>query len=263
MAGPFIMKEQLAGRRVLVTGAATGIGAAAVDVLAAEGATVVATYHRTPAPERLAGSAAWIQCDFRGQAGADRGADEAVAIMGGLDVLIHAAGSWGPGIPGELSEDNLDAMFSTNVKATVYANQAAFRHMAGPGGRIVNFGSSEGVSGVPFSASYAMAKGAVHSWTRSAAKAWGKHGITVNAVVPAVETPGADRFRAFLGPEAAAAMTRPTAQRLAVASSLGPLPLGDPVRDLGPVLVFLASAGSRFITGQLLSVSGGLLMLGA
>jgi NAD(P)-dependent dehydrogenase (short-subunit alcohol dehydrogenase family) len=160
-----VMQEQIAGRRVLVTGAATGI---------------------------------------RGQAGADRGADEAVAIMGGLDVLIHAAGSWGPGIPGELSEDNLDAMFSTNVKATVYANQAAFRHMT-----------------------------------------------------------GADRFRAFLGPEAAAAMTRQTAQRLAVASSLGPSQLGDPVRDLGPVLVFLASAGSRFITGQLLSVSGGLLMLGS
>jgi 3-oxoacyl-[acyl-carrier protein] reductase len=257
------MRGQLAGRRVLVTGAASGIGAAAVEVLAAEGATVTATYHRTPAPGRLAESAAWIQCDFRAQAEADRGVDQAVAIMGGLDVLIHAAGSWGPGIPGELSEDNLESMFSTNVKATVYANQAAFRNMISRGGRIVNFGSSEGVSGMPFSASYSMAKGAVHSWTRSAAKAWGKHAITVNAVVPAVETPGADRFRAFLGPQAAAAMTEQTAPRFSVASSLGPGQLGDPVRDLGPVLVFLASEGSRFITGQLLSVSGGLVMLGA
>lgn len=93
--------------------------------------------------------------------------------------------------------------------------------------------------------------------------AWGKHAITVNAVVPAVETPGAERLRAFLGPQPAAAMTEQTAQRLSVASSLGSGQLGDPVRDLGPVLVFLASEGSRFITGQLLSVSGGLLMLGA
>jgi NAD(P)-dependent dehydrogenase (short-subunit alcohol dehydrogenase family) len=95
------------------------------------------------------------------------------------------------------------------------------------------------------------------------AKAWGKHAVTVNAVLPAVETPGGDRFLEFIGPEAAAAMGEQLAQRMAVAGSHGPGRLGDPVRDLGPVLVFLASAGARFITGQLLSVSGGLLMLGA
>jgi NAD(P)-dependent dehydrogenase (short-subunit alcohol dehydrogenase family) len=252
---------KLAGRRILVTGAAGGIGAAAVEVLAAEGATLSATYRETPAPGRLASLATWFSCDFRRAEEADLVVNRAAEVMGGLDVLVHAAGRWGPGVPGQLSEDDLEAMLATNVKATVYANQAAFQHMREGGGQIVNFGSSEGVSGMPFSASYSTAKGAVHSWTRSAAKAWGKHAVTVNAVLPAVETPGGDRFRKFIGTEAA--LDEQLAQRMAVAGSLGPGKLGDPVRDLGPVLVFLASEGARFITGQLLSVSGGMVMLGA
>jgi NAD(P)-dependent dehydrogenase (short-subunit alcohol dehydrogenase family) len=254
---------RLTGRRILVTGAATGIGAAAVEVLAAEGATLTATYRETPPPDHLGSLATWFSCDFRRPEQADQGVDRAVAEMGGLDVLIHAAGRWGSGIPGQLTEDDLEAMLATNLKATVYANQAAFRHMREHGGQIVNFGSSEGVSGTSFSASYSTAKGAVHSWTRSAALAWGKHAVTVNAVLPAVETPGGERFRDFIGPEAAAGLGEQLAQRMAVAGSLGPGQLGDPVRDLGPVLVFLASDGAQFITGQLLSVSGGLLMLGA
>jgi 3-oxoacyl-[acyl-carrier protein] reductase len=253
----------LTGRRILVTGAAAGIGAAAVEVLAAEGATLTATYRETPAPDQLVSLATWFRCDFCRAGEADLVVDRAAEVMGGLDVLVHAAGRWGSGVPGQLTEDDLEAMLATNVKATVYANQAAFRHMRERGGQIVNFGSSEGVSGMPFSASYSMAKGAVHSWTRSAAKAWGKHAVTVNAVLPAVETPGGDRFLEFIGPEAAASMGEQLAGRMAVAGSLGPGRLGDPVRDLGPVLVFLASSGARFITGQLLSVSGGLLMLGA
>jgi 3-oxoacyl-[acyl-carrier protein] reductase len=254
---------QLTGRRILVTGAATGIGAAAVEVLAAEGAILAATYRETPAPDQLASLATWFSCDFRRAEEADPVVDQAAEVMGGLDVLVHAAGRWHSGIPGQLTEDGLEAMLATNVKATVYANQAAFRHMKERGGQIVNFGSSEGVSGMPFSASYSMSKGAVHSWTRSAAKAWGKHAVTVNAVLPVVETPGGERFLEVIGPKAAAAMGEQLTQRMAVAGSLGPGRLGDPVRDLGPVLVFLASAGARFITGQLLSVSGGLLMLGA
>jgi 3-oxoacyl-[acyl-carrier protein] reductase len=256
------MAGQLNGRRILVTGAASGIGAAAVEVFAAEGAIVTGTCRETAPPDQVAGLAKWIQCDFRQQDEAESGVAEAVSILGGLDVLLHAAGSWEAAAPGQLTEEHLESMLSTNVKATVYANQAAFRHMQGSGGRIINFGSSEGVTGTPFSAGYATAKGAVHSWTRSAATAWGGYGITVNALAPAVETRGADRFRAFVGPEGAAAMAEQMAQQMPVASSLGVGLLGDPVKDLGPMLVFLASTGSRFVTGQLLAVGGGQLMVG-
>jgi 3-oxoacyl-[acyl-carrier protein] reductase len=246
----------------LVTGAATGIGAAAVEVFAAEGASVTATYRETPPPASLADSATWLQCDFREEAQANSAIDAAVAGMGGLDVLLHAAGTWRAGAAGELTEDHLDYMLATNVKATVFANQAAFRVMRASGGRIINLGSSEGVTGVPYASSYSLAKGAVHSWTRSAARAWGSFGITVNALAPAVETPGADRFREFIGPEGAAMLNERIAEATPIASSLGK-GLGDPIRDLGPMMVFLASEGSRYITGQLLAVSGGGMMLGA
>jgi len=256
---------QLPGRRILVTGAASGIGAAAVEVFAGEGATVAATYRNSPPPESLATAASWLHCDLRGPEQADKALATAAEAMGGLDVVLHAAGTWGPGPAGEITEENLDFMLDTNVKATVFTNQAAFRLMrdAGQGGRIINLGSGEAVTGITWSSSYALAKGAVHSWTRSAAKAWGRYGITVNAVAPAVETPGAQRFREFLGPEAAAMIKKRTPETRPIAGSLGADELGDPVRDLGPVLVFLASTGSHFVTGQLLAVSGGSMMLGA
>jgi 3-oxoacyl-[acyl-carrier protein] reductase len=253
---------QLSGRRILVTGAATGIGAAAVEVFAAEGATLTATYHQTSPPDSLASLATWVQCDFRQQSQASATVHAAAVAMGGLDVLLHAAGTWRPGSAGELSEEDLDFMLNTNVKATVFANQAAFHEMAANGGHIVNLGSSEGVTGVAYASAYSLAKGAVHSWTRSAARAWGPHGVTVNALAPAVETPGADRFREFIGPQAAASLDERIAESTPIASSLGH-GLGDPIRDLGPMMVFLASAGSRFVTGQLLAVSGGGMMLGA
>ena len=88
--------------------------------------------------------------------------------------------------------------------------------------------------------------------------AWGRYGITVNSLAPAVATPGAERFFDHVGAEA-----RPFVdQRLAESILIGGK-LGDPITDLGPALVFLASAGARFITGQLLAVDGGVMMLGA
>ncbi|TDT98293.1 NAD(P)-dependent dehydrogenase (short-subunit alcohol dehydrogenase family) [Streptomyces sp. 846.5] len=259
------MDSQLQGRRILVTGAAGGIGAAAVRVFAEAGATVAATYRNSPPPDSLDTEATWLQCDLRSPEQADKAVAAAAEALGGLDVVLHAAGTWGPGPAGEITEENLDFMLDTNVKATVFINQAAYRVMrdAGQGGRIINLGSGEAVTGITWSSSYALAKGAVHAWTRSAAKAWGRYGITVNAVAPAVETPGAERFREFLGPEAAAMIRKSTSQTRPIAGSFGAEELGDPVRDLGPVLVFLAGPGSHFVTGQLLAVGGGSMMLGA
>jgi NAD(P)-dependent dehydrogenase (short-subunit alcohol dehydrogenase family) len=98
----------------------------------------------------------------------------------------------------------------------------------------------------------------VAAWTRSIAKAWAAEGVTAVALAPAVQTPGADRLRDFLGPE----MSGLIDQQIKATIPLGGA-LGDPVRDLGPVLVFLASEGSRFVNGQLIAVDGGLVMLGA
>lgn len=249
------MIPTIENRRILVTGAATGIGAAAVDVLTAAGARVAGTFHNTE-PSRTA-EASWIHCDATDQASVNKAVGEAVAELGGLDVLIHAAGHWQVGVPGQLDADDIRIMMDVNFNSTVFTNQAAYAVMKETGGQIVNFGSSEAVSGSTVSSTYAAAKAAVHSWTRSVAKAWGKDGVTVNALAPAVQTPGADRLRATMGPEA----VKQFELQLKAAIPLGGK-LGDPVSDLGPVLAFLSSDGARFITGQLLSVSGGLLMQG-
>ncbi len=252
------MTSPLQGRRrILVTGGATGIGAAAVGVLSEAGADVVATYHRTP-PSQHAG-VSWLQCDVRDAAAVDAMVAEAVQTLGGLDVLLHAAGLWQAGIPGQLTGEDIDFLVDTNLKATIFTNQAAYAVMRkGGGGRIINFGSGEAVMGSPISALYAATKGAVQAWTRSIAKAWAADNITAVALAPAVQTPGADRLRDFLGPE----MSELIDEQIKATIPLGGA-LGDPARDLGPVLVFLCSEGSRFITGQLIAVDGGLVMLGS
>jgi 3-oxoacyl-[acyl-carrier protein] reductase len=251
------MTTSLHGRRILVTGGATGIGAAAVAVLHEAGANVVATYHRTPPPEQVGVS--WLQCDVRDSAAVDNTVTEAALRLGGLDVLLHAAGLWLPGIPGQISGDDIDVLVDTNLKATIFTNQAAYAVMrTNGGGRIINFGSGEAVMGSPISAVYAATKGAVAAWTRSIAKAWAAEKVSAIALAPAVQTPGADRLREFLGPAAAELIDEQIKATIPLGGALG-----DPVNDLGPTLVFLCSEGSRFITGQLIAVDGGLVMLGA
>lgn len=250
------MTRPLEGRRVLVTGGATGIGAAAVAALGAAGARIVATHHVSAPPEHL--DAAWLQCDVRDPSAVTTMVRHAAEALGGLDVLIHAAGLWQPGIPGRISEQDIDFLIDTNLKATIYTNQAGYAVMRAHGGQIVNLGSGEAVMGSPVSGLYAATKGAVHAWTRSIARAWAADNVTANALAPAMQTPGADRLRDFLGPDGATFLD----QEIKASIPLGGA-LGDPARDLGPVLVFLAGEGSRFITGQLIAVDGGLVMLGA
>lgn len=252
------MENVLQGRRILVTGGATGIGAAAVEVLTAAGARVAATYHRTPPPDGLA--AEWLQCDARDAEAVAAMVAAAAQHLGGIDVLVNAAGLWQAGVPGYIDADDISFLLDTNVKSTILTNQAVYAVMKDQdpkGGRIINFGSSEAAMGSPISAVYAATKGAVQAWTRSAAKAWAADNITVNALAPAVQTAGAERLRNFLGPEASALID----QQMKMAIPLGGT-LGEPARDVGPMLVFLAGPGSGFITGQLLAVDGGLMMVG-
>ena len=189
------MSQPLRGRRILVTGGATGIGAAAVHVLSEAGAAVVATYHRTPPPDD---AGKWVQCDLRDAAAVEAMVRGAAETLGGLDVLLHAAGLWQPGIPGQITGEDIDFLVDTNLKATIFTNQAAYAVMRrGGGGRIINFGSGEAVMGSPISAVYAATKGAVSAWTRSIARAWAAEKVSAIALAPAVQTPGADRLREF------------------------------------------------------------------
>ena len=251
----------LAGRRIVVTGGASGIGAATVRAYAREGARVASLDVNDEAGRHVAADAGpevtYFHCDVAERAQVDDVLARAVASLGGLDALVHAAGIERGAPAEEITDAEWDLVFAINVKGTLHTNQAAFRHLRARGGRIVNFGSGAAIRGQRGAAHYAASKAAVMAWTRTVAQEWARFGITVNAIVPAMWTPMYDAHRARLSePER-------TMHDLAMQHVI-PLGgrLGDPDRDLAPVMVFLAGDGARFITGQAIVVDGGMIMLG-
>lgn len=248
--------ERLDGKRVIVTGGAGGIGNAAVRVFVEQGARVACTYH-SDEPDVPDGVVA-RRCDVSDRADVEATFDAFVDELGGLDALVHAAGVHGACPAHEITEELWDRTFELNAKATLLTNQAAFRHLRENGGSIVNMGSCEGVRGFAGNAAYAATRGAVMSFTRSIALEWGRHGVRANCVAPVIHTRLAQRVRDVLDDAALAAMDA----RLREAIPLGGK-MGDPVQDLAPVLAFLVSDSSRFITGQTIAVDGGFMMLGS
>lgn len=251
------------GKRVIVTGSASGIGASAIKALAAAGARVAGMDLADEAGQAVAdaatqagpGEARHLRCDVSRKEDVDEAFTAAVRWLGGLDALVNIAGVERKSPAESISQQDWDLMFDVNARGTLNTNQAAFVHLRERGGRIVNFASAAGVMGVPGLAHYSAAKAAVLGWTRTAAKEWGRHGITVNAMAPAMWTPMYEKFRARLDDAQLQAHDAMMAQQVPLGGRLG-----DPDRDMAPVLVFLVSDGARFITGQTLAVDGGLMI---
>ena len=250
--------ESIVGRKIIVTGAAGGIGAGVTAGLAKRGAILGAIFHRTPPPAELEGAALWKPCDLIDKAAVDECFQELAAELGGLDALINVSGLWQGGAAEMVDDAQIDYLIGANLKTAIFTNQAAFALMKANGGRIVNFGSVEGVDGNVASPVYASAKAAVHGWTRSAARSWAPYGITVNCLAPAMHTPVYDRIRESMSPEQLEQHDAEMRMRIPLGGKLG-----DAETDCTPMLAFLASRNSHFITGQLLAVDGGLRMLGA
>nr|WP_315184659.1 SDR family NAD(P)-dependent oxidoreductase [uncultured Albidiferax sp.] len=250
-------------KRIIVTGSASGIGASAVKAFVAAGAQVVGLDVADTAGHSLAlaatqtgpGQAHYLHCDVSDRQQVEAVFDAAVALLGGLDALVNIAGVERKSAAESISQEDWDLMFNVNAKGTLNTNQAAFTHLRERGGRIINFASAAGVMGVPGLAHYSASKAAVLGWTRTAAKEWGKYGITVNAVAPAMWTPMYESFRARLDE----AQLKAHDDMMAGLIPLGGC-LGDPDHDMAPVLVFLVSDGAHFITGQTLAVDGGLMI---
>lgn len=256
------MAGTLAGKRIIVTGGAQGIGQAALEAFVREGAKVVSLDMNPDLGAQVAerahragpGTAAFIRCDVSVRREVDEAIDAAAAQLGGLDVLAHIAGVHRHAPTHAVPDETLEWIFAINVNGTIYTNGAAYRHLEAGGGAIINFGSESGLTAEVNNAVYGASKAAVHTWTRSVAREWGAKGIRVNAVLPYVVTPMYAEFRAALSPEELAIHDRATAEQIPLGGKFG-----DPATDLAPVLVFLASDSSRFITGQLLPVDGGLI----
>ena len=252
---------ELEGKRIVVTGCGRGMGAATVRAYVNAGATVVGMDITADAGKAVceeasaggAGEAHFVTVDVSDPESVTAAFADADAFLGGLDALAHPAAIQASSSATDVSIENWDRMFAVNVTGTVLTNQAAYpRVKAAGGGAIINFGSISGRRPEPGAAAYSASKGAVHAWTRTAAGTWGNDGVRVNAVLPAIKTP---MFQAAWDRSTEAEQVEKRWR------NMNPIALGqdygDPDRDLGPVMVFLASDASRFITGQLIPVDGG------
>ncbi|MCK9505755.1 SDR family NAD(P)-dependent oxidoreductase [Pseudomonas sp. MYb185] len=256
--------QQLTGKRIIVTGGAQGIGAAVVRAYVAAGAAVAsmdvndALGHQvvTELLEAFPGSdARYYHCNISDRNDVEKSFRRATDNMGGLDVLANIAGVQRHSPPDAIPEDLFNHLFSINVLGTMNTNAEAYRLMKPKGaGNIINFGSESGLVGELNNGLYAASKAAVHTWTRNVARQWGPDGVRVNAVLPYMVTPMYAAFREALSPAELAAHDAATQVDIPLGGKFG-----DADRDLAPVMVFLASDGSRFITGQMLPVDGGLI----
>lgn len=245
-----------AGRRVIITGASSGLGASTVRYLVAAGARVLAVARRGDRLERLAvelgdapGEVVPFVADVTRDADVRAMVAAAATAFGGIDALVNNAGSEVQGPLDRLSEPDFEGMWRTNVLSVFLCTRAALPDLRGSRGVVINLGST--VVGRPPHGrfGYVMAKGAVEAMTRALAADLGRDGIRVNVIRPGI-VPSELRG---LGEEEERA-------RFAAGMHFGRQALstvGDG-QDIASAVAWLLGPGGRFVTGAVIDVDGGL-----
>jgi 3-oxoacyl-[acyl-carrier protein] reductase len=245
------MLDDLKGKRALITGSSTGIGEAVARAYARLGMKVVVHGNRNAdaanALAREIGAAGVVLGDVGDSATCGRIVDEAVALLGGLDVLVNNAGAIHERVTNAAFDEALyERVYDTNVRSVLAVTKAAYPHLKAAGAAsVINTGSIAGrMGGYAGSTVYASAKAAVHSISRNAAREFALDGIRVNVVAPGfIITPFHD--------------STPEAVRQTIASQIPMQRAGTPEECTG-AYVFLASQQmSGYITGQIIDINGG------
>lgn len=256
---------RIEGRVALVTGGGSGIGAAIARGLAAEGAAVAVVDRDGAAAESVAadigtagGQALGVRADVTDRASVAAAIAATVERFGRLDVVFNNAGFNEPMRFLDISEDNFRAIMEVNALGVLIGTQEAARQFLaqGSGGKVVNTASIAGRTGFADFAPYSASKAAVISLTQAAARALAPHGITVNAFAPGVvATP--------LWTKLDADLERIGAGDTGFDSMAAGILLGRAAQpeDIVPTALFLAAADSDYITGQVIPIEGGMILV--
>jgi 2-hydroxycyclohexanecarboxyl-CoA dehydrogenase len=255
----------LEGTRIVVVGGARGIGESAVRAFVREGAAVAVLDVLDDAGARVAdeasatgpGRAVYLHCEISDRGAVTDAFARAAAELGGIGALVNTAAVERRAPAEEISDADWDLTMNVNLRGTFIANQVAFPYLReNGGGRILNYASGAALYPYVGGAHYSASKGAVISWTRTIAHEWGRYDITANAINPTIWTPMYQESRDRYSPEQLAVHEAKMAEKIPLGGRSG-----DPDLDMAPVLVFLVGEGARFITGQIISVDGGMVPL--
>ncbi len=243
----------LSNRVAIVTGGGRGIGRTIALKLAEVGATVVANDIGEASPvgsvaeeiKAMGGQSLAVLADVSSSSDVARLVEETIAAYGKVDILVNNAGIARDQLIIRMSDEDWDKVLTVNLKGTFLCARAVLRHMIKQRwGRIISIASIVGLVGNPGQANYASAKAGIIGFTRTVAKEVAARGITANAIAPG-----------FIDTEMTQRLEEDWKQQLKKQIPLGYF--GSP-RDVAEAVAFLASEEARYITGQVLSVDGGM-----
>lgn len=247
--------KKLENKVALITGASKGIGAAIAKKLAGDGAAVIVNYASSQADAQKVvdsivesgGRATAVQGDVSIADDVKRILAETVRIYGKVDILVNNAGiyEWGP--LESVTEEGFHRQFNINVLGLLLVSQAAVNYFGDEGGNIINIGSGVSTAQPAGSALYTATKSAVDAITRVLSKELGARNIRVNSINPGMVDTEGSRAAGFIGSE--------TEKMFVGMTPL--LRVGEP-EDVALIASFLASDEARWLTGELISASGGL-----
>ena len=242
--------KNLTDQVIIITGGAAGIGGAITTVLTERGASVVAVDIDETAGKQKVDSnpeqIAFLKGDISQSSVAEEAVKMAVAKFGKLTGVVNNAHASKQKPLMALTEDDWALSMDTGLKGTLNFMKAAYPELKKTKGAIVNFGSGAALNGQKNQGSYAAAKEAIRGLSRVAANEWAEDGIRVNIVCPLALTEGVAKWKE----------TNPD-QYEEVAGSNPMHRFGDPKTDIAPVVAFLLSADSQYMTGQTLMADGG------